>query len=205
MAVKFMSRLKIESLYYHNFGPISLTLSPSECVCISGPSGSGKTLLLRAIADMDPHEGEVYLDNSGCRQMTAPDWRRQVAMLPAESQWWATSVSDHFPENSLHSLEKLGFTEEVMDWEISRLSTGERQRLALVRLLRRRPRVLLLDEPTANLDAENTKRAEGVIREYVRNSSASVLWVSHDREQIRRVANRWFRILDGALIEEAVT
>jgi ABC-type iron transport system FetAB ATPase subunit len=86
-----------------------------------------------------------------------------------------------------------------MDQAVIRLSSGEKQRLALLRLLANQPRVLLLDEPTANLDPENTRRVEAVIREYCRERAAAVVWVSHDREQAARVADRQFEVADGRL------
>ena len=87
----------------------------------------------------------------------------------------------------------------VPDQPVSRLSSGEKQRLDLMRLLSNRPRVLLLDEPTANLDPENTRRVEVVITEYRRSHDAAVIWVSHDEEQVRRVANRYYEVVGGHL------
>jgi ABC-type iron transport system FetAB ATPase subunit len=68
-----------------------------------------------------------------------------------------------------------------------------------MRLLSNRPRVLLLDEPTANLDPENTRRVEAVITEYRRAQKAAVIWVSHDPEQVARVANRYYELSNGTL------
>ena len=95
---------------------------------MSGPSGAGKTLLLRAIADLDPHRGRVFLDDAECNAFSASDWRGRVGMLPAESQWWGDSVGEHFAQIDYGLLECLGFDKEVMHWQISRLSSGERQR-----------------------------------------------------------------------------
>lgn len=199
-----MSQLRIESLCFQSRGPISLTIAPSECVCLSGVSGSGKTLLLRALADLDPHDGEAFLDEIACSEFSAPQWRQQVAMLPAESHWWFDRVGDHFSSPPEGSLAKLGFTAAVMAWQISRLSTGERHRLALLRMLSRSPKALLLDEPTANLDGDNTSRVETLIGDYRQSNATPVLWVSHDPAQIRRVADRWFLIADGQIHEKAI-
>jgi len=87
-------------------------------------------------------------------------------------------------------LEQLGFEQDVLEWRIERLSTGEKQRLALVRLLLNEPKVLLLDEPTAALDVSNVWKVEEVIAEYRNATGAAVVWVSHNPEQIARVADR---------------
>jgi ABC-type iron transport system FetAB ATPase subunit len=184
-------------------GPLDLELRAGECLVIAGPSGAGKTLLLRAIADLDVHDGEVRLDGASACEMKAHLWRQQVGLLPAESQWWAERVGDHFNACDEKLLARLGFSPEVMDWEISRCSTGERQRLSLLRLLQNKPSVLLLDEPTASLDAENVARVEELIGQLRHERDIAVLWVSHDPSQAERIASRRLRMVGGKLEERS--
>ena len=191
------ARLCVENIVSHNLGPVSLDLSAGECVCLSGPSGAGKTLLLRAIADLDPHSGLVWLDGVECQHLRAHEWRRRVALLPAESHWWYPTVGEHFLHADVAPVELLGFEREVMAWQVSRLSSGERQRLALLRMLTHQPQVLLLDEVSANLDQENVQRVETLIADYRAEHSAAVLWVSHDPEQIARISTRHCRLVNG--------
>lgn len=200
-----MSALRLEGVGVHQIvGPVDLTVHAGECVCVSGPSGAGKSLLLRAVADLDPHEGRVFLDGVACMDLPAPQWRRRVGLLPAESAWWAERVGDHFADGmDSEPLQRLGFDQKVMNWSVARASTGERQRLALLRLLANQPRALLLDEPTAALDPKNVKAVEALVAEYRARHDAPVIWVSHDPEQIARVAQRHFRIVAGRL-EQAV-
>lgn len=195
------NRLTIKQLVTHHVGPLDLKLLAGECVVLSGPSGAGKTLLLRAIADLDLHEGELWLGETACRDMRADEWRRQVGLLPAESQWWGERIGDHFQNVDKELLKALGFSQEVMGWEVTRCSTGERQRLALLRLLQNRPQVLLLDEPTASLDAENVSRVEALIKSLRESDGLAVLWVSHDPSQVVRVATRRLRITSGQIQE----
>ena len=170
---------------------------------LTGPSGSGKTLLLRALADLDPHDGVVRLDGVAADAVKPAHWRRSVGLLPADSAWWADRVGDHLVDPDPEALASLGFERDVLDWSVSRLSSGERQRLALLRLLANRPRVLLLDEPTANLDAASAAHAEALIRRYRDSCSAAVLWVSHDPAQAERVGDRRLQIVDGHLAERS--
>jgi len=98
----------------------------------------------------------------------------------------------------------LGFDHTVENWEINRLSTGERQRLALLRALSRKPRVLLLDEPTANLDPDTTIAMEKVVQSYCSDSEAGYIWVSHDPQQRQRLGARQLTMLDGRLQESGL-
>ncbi len=99
-------------------------------------------------------------------------------------------MADHFRDDWLPLLAPAGLPEDIGRKPIRQLSTGERQRLAILRLLCNRPRVLLLDEPTANLDRENALRMETLIRQELHARQASALWVSHDLDLLGRVAER---------------
>lgn len=191
--------LRIKGLTTQHVGPIDLDLAAGECVTLAGPSGAGKTLLLRAIADLDQHAGEVWLNDNSCASMRGHEWRRHVGLFAAESQWWGETVGEHFETFDEALLEALGFSPAVMQWQVAHCSTGERQRLALLRLLQNRPAVLLLDEPTASLDAENVARVEALLESLRRESGTTMLWVSHDSAQVQRVATRHMQLVDGQL------
>jgi ABC-type iron transport system FetAB ATPase subunit len=141
------------------------------------------------------------MDGTEQQALKGPQWRRQVAYLPAESHWWADRVGVHFNGADPVLLEQLGFAGDVMDWDVARLSSGERQRLALVRMLGLKPRVLLLDEPTANLDRVSQARVETLIRDYLERNDAIALWVSHDPEQRKRLGGASFHIVGTGLTE----
>lgn len=195
-----MPSLQLRQIATRHVGPIDLSIGSAQCVCIRGASGSGKTLLLRAIADLDPHRGDALLDATSCSRLPAPEWRRAVALVAAESQWWSERIGDHF-DRGVESrwMEQLALPAAALDWEVARCSTGERQRLALLRTLMQAPAALLLDEPTGNLDAEGTRRVEALLDEYRRERQAALLWVSHDGAQIERVAQRSYLLDDGRL------
>ena len=194
-------RFAAEDLRLRHLGPVSLTVAAGECLCLYGVSGAGKTLLLRALADLEAYQGDVRMDGQQARAISAPDWRRRVALLPAESAWWFATVGQHFPKGCRGWVEQVGFASEVLSWQVSRLSTGERQRLALARALCNQPQVLLLDEPTASLDPTNASRVEALITDYLRNNRASAVWVSHDAAQRARVCRRELVLQDGQVAE----
>ena len=196
--------LQIRNLRTHILKPASFSLSAGECVAVWGPSGAGKTLLLRAIADLDPNDGLVTLDSRDRSTVTGSQWRRLVGYVPAEPGWWADTVGEHFGEwaAALAFVRDLGFPEETKAWPITRLSTGERLRLALVRALMVRPKVLLLDEPTAALDARSVAAVESLIDARIK-AGLAVLWVTHDAEQSKRVAHRLLVVEAGQVREGA--
>ncbi|MCG5536469.1 ABC transporter ATP-binding protein [Ectothiorhodospira mobilis] len=179
--------LSLQDLRFAGMGPVQLELHAGEVVQIAGASGAGKSLLLRAIADLDRNTGRVTLEGRPREDFPPSRWRRQVGYLPAEPAWWADTVGAHLERVDPAWLQALGFPAAVTEWGVDRLSSGERQRLALARLLALRPRVLLLDEPTANLDPENTRRVETLVRDYLASHNAAALWVSHDAAQRQRL------------------
>src|SRR3954467_15521240 len=195
--------LEVRDLHTAILKPASFALRVGECIAIRGPSGAGKTLLLRAVADLDPNAGSVILENRNRSTIPGPEWRRLVGYVPAEPGWWAETIGEHFIDRAAAAvfLKNLGFPDETETWPISRLSTGERLRLALVRALIIRPKVLLLDEPTAALDAASVAAVESLIATRIR-AGLAVLWVTHDTDQARRIARRQLAVEAGSVREE---
>lgn len=200
--ISAVSQLRVKALGGPEFGPIDLDVDQGQCVCLSGPSGAGKTMLMRSIVDLDDHQGEVWVNGQTASSMSGPCWRKQVGFLPAHSHWWFETVAEHLSEVEPASLGALGFENDILDKPVTRLSTGEQQRLALIRLLANKPTVLLLDEPTASLDRENVARIESLVKQYRQQHNVAVLWVSHDQDQIKRVATRQLTIEQGQLTGE---
>jgi putative ABC transport system ATP-binding protein len=181
--------LLVEDLTRLGLKPVGFTLKPGECLVVRGPSGAGKTVLLRALADLDPSSGRVSLDGVERGRMPAPVWRRQVGYVPAEPGWWADLAAEHFLDwdTAATMAGRLLLPAEIGGRPVAQLSTGERQRLALVRALERSPRVLLLDEPTSALDHASRDAVEALLAE-CRATGLMLVWVTHDPAQAQRVA-----------------
>ena len=192
--------LKINRLTRPELDPVDLELADGECIAFGGPSGAGKSILMRAIVDLDPNSGEVSLDGVPRETIPAPLWRRQIVYVPAEAGWWADRVADHFvdPVLAVPLMGRLGLLAEALEWNVERLSTGEKQRLALTRAFLTNPRVLLLDEPTSGLDPEAAAKVEKMLHERLQSGTA-IMFVTHDAGQADRMASRHFLMEAGAL------
>ncbi len=191
--------LHIRNLTGHSRGPYSFDVMPAKCTVLSGPSGSGKSLLLRMIADLDPSCGDVRIGKTSREALSGPAWRREVIYVAAESGWWADHVRAHFDQSDLANprtgrlLAQLCLRPDILAAQISHLSTGERQRLALLRAVVRRPRFLLLDEPTSALDRDTTLAVEAVLQG-VMADGIGLLVVSHNPEQALRLRDAQFHL-----------
>lgn len=195
--------LSLHALQRLHVGPVSCEVAAGECVAIQGASGAGKSVLLRMVADLDPHAGDAALQGVAASRIAGPDWRAQVTYVAADSGWWSARVADHFPPGTdASTFGELGISPEAIDWPVARLSTGERQRLALLRAITPRTRVLLLDEPTSGLDASNVVRVEDLLRRLLARGLALVI-VTHDAAQAARLAHRRFELAGGRLVEQA--
>lgn len=192
--------LQVKGLSRLTLGPVDLEVADGECLAITGPSGAGKSVLLRAIADLDPNEGTVRCASCARAAVTAPEWRSKVALLPAESGWWGDAVALHFrdPDDQRAVLDQVGLPGDAMGWDVARLSTGERHRLALMRALETGPEVLLLDEPTTMLDAETTLLVEAMLKARMAQG-LTILMVTHEAAQPERMGARTLWLQDGQL------
>jgi putative ABC transport system ATP-binding protein len=184
-------------------GPFDLQLEPGECIAITGASGAGKSLFLRLIADLDPGEGQVLLNGRERLSWPAPAWRRQVLYNAAEPGWWADRIGEHFPGPALARARELAplidLSLGLLDAPVVQLSTGERQRMALIRALAVEPPVLLLDEPTGALDQDSTALVEELLAERLASGTAIVM-VTHNPEQARRVGSRQAQMVARRLV-----
>jgi ABC-type iron transport system FetAB ATPase subunit len=197
--------LRIEKLHVKPLPPMSFMVQDGECLAIEGPSGSGKTRLLRAIADLDPAPGHIFLNGAERNEMPGHEWRQRVRYASAEPVWWTDTARSAFapPQKSAPQkpapqkpanerlarlLSALALSPKILDQPIAGLSTGERQRLALIRALFDEPQVLLLDEPASALDSEASALAAELIRFQIL-AGRSVIVTAHEQSAVSKLAH----------------
>ena len=195
--------LQLDALRNTWAGPFSLSIDQGNCLAVTGASGSGKSVFLRMLADMDPADGRVSLGGVLRTSMPAPQWRKTVSLVPAQAGWWAPRVSDHFQRPDLAAAaefaQQLLLPDDILQRQVLRLSTGERQRLALIRVLLINPCVLLLDEPTSSLDHESVAAVESLLATLMQRGLILVL-VTHDQAQAERLGNQTLHIAHGKAV-----
>lgn len=189
---------------------LSFSLTAGERLAVVAPSGAGKTLLMRTLALLDPlQNGELWLLGRSPAAFGLPCWRSRVCYLAQRPVSFAGTVEENLrmvfryaihrprawqPQQLIGWLERLGRDRSFLGLEAERLSGGESQLLALVRALQLEPSVLLLDEPTASLDATTTAAVEELLALWLAEGERACLITSHDGEQIRRFASRELKL-----------
>ena len=174
---------------------ISFELQATQQVVLFGESGTGKSVLFKALADLINHQGYVALKGRSQSDYCPEKWRQQVMFFSAETAWWKETPEAHFDQLPTQAqLEAIGLNLAQLKQPISGLSSGEKQRFALLRGLSYQPTVLLLDEITANLDKLSTLNVERVVQDYCQTQQAAMIWISHDEAQQARLTdpdNQW--------------
>lgn len=193
-----------------------LTIAPGEIFGLVGPSGAGKSTLLRLLNGLEaPTSGEIWLDDQPLSPGSPLRLLRRVTLVFQRPLLLHRSVRDNVAyglrvrglraDGRLDAvLERVGL-HTLASQPAHKLSGGELQRAALARALVIKPDVLLLDEPTANLDPYNVGLIETIIREQNQTRGPTVVLVTHNVFQARRLAHRAGLLLDGKLVEAAPT
>lgn len=170
---------------------VDLVLKPKDICMVYGVSGSGKSQFFKALADLIEHQGSAYVQQQALEKVCPETWRAQVMYFSAESAWWEDAIELHFETvPSAEQLQKIGLDNTLLKANPDSLSSGEKQRFALLRGLQYQPKVLLLDEITANLDPASEKLVETMVLEYVQQQNAAAMWISHNPEQTARMATK---------------
>jgi ABC-type multidrug transport system ATPase subunit len=185
---------------------------PEGASCVAGPSGSGKSSLLRLLNRLaDPDNGVVAYRGGDVREADVLELRREVCLVPqlpallegtvAENIRYAAGLWDLEPDVP-RLLGLAGLDPSYAGRAASRLSVGEQQRAMLARALALEPDVLLLDEPTSALDEEARGAVEATLVDLRERVDASIVLVTHDLEQARRMSDWVLRLDSGRAVDQ---
>lgn len=198
---------------------VNLKVEKGDFIAILGPSGSGKSTLLNMIGALDkPTEGKVFIDGvdvSTLNDNQLADLRRRIGfvfqffnLIPRLDAKANVELPMAIPgvskaERRKHTTELLEIVglEERMDHKPAELSGGERQRVAIARALANKPKFLLMDEPTGNIDSKTAKEIIGLVKRLNEDDGVTIIMVTHD-QQLAMQANRILKMLDGSIIKE---
>lgn len=185
---------------------VTATVTPGAITAVAGPSGAGKSTLLRLCNRLElPTVGQIRYRGTDLARWDAPALRREVGMVFQRPALFDGTVADNLRvaradldrDAMRAAVEEVGLDAVLLDRPAARLSGGEAQRLCLARALTNRPRVLLADEPTAALDPRLRLAFERLIRHLTAEDAMTVLWVTHDVSQLRRIADLAIVLLSG--------
>lgn len=204
----------LQSVTYKNILRIgSLVLPAQKVLCIVGESGSGKTTLLRLLNKMiSPDSGEIYYGETPLSSISSVELRRSVVMLQQNPAIFPGTVADNlqaglrFAEKAAASEDKLRAALSMvhlpkeLDNDAEKLSGGEKQRLALGRLLLLEPEVMLLDEPSSALDEATEQSIIRSLVTYTRQHNRTLIMVTHAKQVARDYAQHIFEMRSGAII-----
>jgi len=195
---------------------VSLTVQPGEWLAIMGPSGSGKSTLVNLIGCLDqPSHGEIWIHGSNVSQMSAAELNRfraekigfifqQFHLIPYLTAIENVMLAQYFHSmtdkaEALAALERVGLADRA-DHLPSQLSGGEQQRVCIARALINDPHIVLADEPTGNLDAENEELVLRQLRE-LHAQGRTIIMVTHD-PAVARLADRLLELHHGIIASQ---
>lgn len=200
---------------------VSFTVEQGEFVAIIGPSGSGKSTLLHIIGGVDtPTTGNVIIDGTDItklKESTLSIFRRRqiglvyqfynlIPILTVEENLTLPLLLDGRKPNKEqidYLVSNLGLGDRLKHLP-NQLSGGQQQRVSIGRALANNPALLLADEPTGNLDSENSKEIVALLRKFNREHNQTVIMITHD-ERIAQSADRIIAIEDGKIVKDEVS
>jgi len=201
--IKYKDILKIDEL----------KIEDNMVTAILGPSGGGKTTFLKLLNNMiSPEEGKIYYRNQEIKDYEPVKLRRRVVMLPQDPQIFPGTIRDNFriteeitsnkySEDEVYRelLKKVSLPKKLMD-NAADLSGGEKQRLALARVMLLEPETLLLDEPSSSLDLETEEKIIDMVVNYAKDNCRTMIMVTHNPDIAEEFADRIINIEAGKIV-----
>jgi len=205
----------LKDIKYKNVLDIAeLAIPPKVVTCIVGQSGSGKTTLLRLLNNLiSPDKGEIFYNNNPLNTIDSTNLRREVVMLSQSPGIFQGSIKDNLligltfsekpPVEDLKLTNMLNMLKlnKDLDEDAEKLSGGEKQRLALGRILLMEPAVLLLDEPSSALDEDTENIIIESIITYVKSSNKTLIMITHSSKVAETYGDNIVKIHSGSILK----
>lgn len=186
-----------------------------KITAIVGPSGAGKTTILKLCNHLiSPTSGSIFLEEKLINQLHPAALRRTVGLALQEATMMAGSVEQNLSlpytlqQHKLHHaksiqlLNSVGLDDRFLSRDVKQLSGGQKQKLSLARTLVNEPRILLLDEITSSLDQISANEIEMLIGRLNKDKAITVIWITHDLDQAKRVSD-YVWIVDAGQLSES--
>ncbi|HLR89201.1 MAG TPA: ATP-binding cassette domain-containing protein [Atopostipes sp.] len=192
---------------------ISFSVQVGDIITVTGPSGGGKSTLLKIMGHLlNPTSGIIQYNGKDINEYEPTEYRKEVSYFFQNAVLFDETVRDNlaFPadiredtfneDQAIRGLETVQLSDTYLDKPIKELSGGEKQRVALIRNLMYPPKVLLMDEVTSSLDAENREIVLSFIRQLNEEENVTILWITHNQEEIE-ASNKIIRLINGEMEE----
>ncbi|MBN9653676.1 ATP-binding cassette domain-containing protein [Halobacillus sp. GSS1] len=205
---------RFEHVYQGVLQDINFTMEKQDKVILFGPSGAGKSTLLFLLNRLnDPEQGAIYFKGEPIEQHSITDLRKQVGLVLQAPNLFPGTVLDNIKygpslfdawddQQGKKLLDYVQLPSNYLERDVDQLSGGEKQRVSLARTLANSPEVLLLDEPTSALDYRTAEEIEEVLECLMEEHQLTMLMVTHNLNQARRLGNRGLFISDGQIVED---
>ena len=193
---------------------ISFTVQKKEIIALLGPSGSGKSSLLKSINMLNtPSCGQIKYHNNDIQEISPMALRKKIGYVLQKPTLFGNDVMENLKDPcELHQkvfdinlvefyLKKVNLKPDILEKKPNELSGGEQQRISLVRTLLLEPEIILLDEVTSALDEDNTLLIEELIKYENENNELTVIFISHNNEQAKRLAQKVIYMEEGVIKE----
>ncbi|EMT39535.1 phosphate ABC transporter ATP-binding protein, PhoT family [Thermoanaerobacter thermohydrosulfuricus] len=216
-----MNEIEFKEVSYSSFGKeilknISVKFEGGAIHTIVGPSGAGKSTLIKLINRLiDPTHGSILIDDVDIKTIDVIDLRRRIGMVFQQPHLFEGTVKENIEYGPMLKGEKnvnveyylsiVGLNSEYATRDVKNLSGGEQQRVSIARTLANNPEALLLDEPTSALDPTSTEIVEKLIFNLKEKMNLTIIWITHNMEQAKRIGDYTALLNKGILIEYAKT
>ncbi len=208
LSINNLSKKLQQTPILHN---ITLSIKKGEIISLVGPSGGGKTTLLKCINRLiEADTGTIIYQSQNIKTISPTQLRKNIVLVPQESIMFPGTVKDNISlalivhgindrKKIKDSLTDTGLSLSFLSKNAEKLSGGEKKRVSLARALALSPAMLLLDEPTTGIDPKNLETVEQRIINFSKQRQLTVVWVTHDVSQAKRVSDRIANLKQGSI------